>query len=35
MLEAHADKKWGGQPEYKAYKAETSSLIPRPPKQIL
>ncbi len=34
MLEAHADKKWGGQPEYESYKAETSSLIPRPPKQI-
>jgi steroid 5-alpha reductase family enzyme len=34
MLEAHADKKWGGQPEYQAYKAKTSSLIPWPPKQI-
>jgi steroid 5-alpha reductase family enzyme len=34
MLEAHADKKWGGQPEYQAYKATTSSLIPWPPKQI-
>src|SRR5512139_425281 len=31
MLEAHADKKWGGQPEYEAYKARTSTLIPRPP----
>jgi steroid 5-alpha reductase family enzyme len=32
MLEAHADKKWGGQPEYEAYKAATSTLIPGPPK---
>jgi steroid 5-alpha reductase family enzyme len=35
MLEAHADKKWGRQPEYHAYKAGTSALIPWPPKQIL
>ena len=34
MLEAHADKKWGGQPEYQAYKAGTSALIPWPPKPI-
>jgi steroid 5-alpha reductase family enzyme len=32
MLEAYADQKWGGQPEYEAYKAGTSTLIPRPPK---
>lgn len=32
MLEAHADKKWGGQPEYEAYKTRTSTLIPWPPK---
>jgi steroid 5-alpha reductase family enzyme len=32
MLEAHADKKWGGQPEYQVYKARTSALIPWPPK---
>jgi steroid 5-alpha reductase family enzyme len=31
MLETHADKKWGGQPDYEAYKARTSVLIPRPP----
>jgi steroid 5-alpha reductase family enzyme len=31
MLEAHSDKKWGGQPEYEEYKARTSTLIPRPP----
>jgi steroid 5-alpha reductase family enzyme len=34
MLEAHADKKWGVQPEYQAYKAGTSALIPWPPKPI-
>ena len=27
MLEARADKKWGGQPEYEAYKARTPVLI--------
>jgi steroid 5-alpha reductase family enzyme len=32
MLESHADQKWGGQPDYEAYKAGTSSLIPWPPK---
>jgi steroid 5-alpha reductase family enzyme len=31
MLEDRADEKWGGQPEYEAYKAKTSILIPRPP----
>jgi steroid 5-alpha reductase family enzyme len=31
MLEAHADKKWGGQSEYEAYKAGTSTLVPWPP----
>jgi steroid 5-alpha reductase family enzyme len=31
MLEARADEKWGGQPAYEAYKAETPVLIPRPP----
>jgi len=31
ILEAHADKKWGGQAEYEDYKAKTSVLIPRPP----
>jgi steroid 5-alpha reductase family enzyme len=33
MLEKKADQKWGGQPEYEAYKANTPVLIPRPPKQ--
>jgi steroid 5-alpha reductase family enzyme len=32
MLEAYAHEKWGGQPEYEAYKARTSALIPWPPK---
>lgn len=31
ILEAYADKKWGGQAEYEDYKAKTSVLIPRPP----
>jgi steroid 5-alpha reductase family enzyme len=29
LLEARADEKWGGQPEYQAYKAETPVLVPR------
>lgn len=32
MLEERADQKWGGQPEYEAYKARTSVLVPLPPK---
>ncbi|MGE5375798.1 MAG: DUF1295 domain-containing protein [Bacteroidota bacterium] len=31
LLEAYADKKWGGQPDYEAYKADTPILLPRPP----
>ncbi|TAK11812.1 MAG: DUF1295 domain-containing protein [Anaerolineae bacterium] len=31
MLEARADEKWGGQPDYEAYKAGTLVLVPRPP----
>lgn len=31
LLEARADKKWGGQADYEAYKANTSVLIPKPP----
>lgn len=27
-LEARADAKWGGQPDYQAYKARTPALIP-------
>jgi len=33
MLEARADEKWGGQPDYEAYKAGTPVLIPGPPKK--
>ena len=33
MLEKRADEKWGGQPEYEAYKAKTSVLIPMSPKK--
>ena len=32
MLEKRADEKWGGQDDYEAYKANTSVLIPLPPK---
>jgi steroid 5-alpha reductase family enzyme len=32
MLEKRADDKWGGQEDYQAYKANTSALIPLPPK---
>ena len=32
MLEQRADKRWGGQPDYEAYKARTPVLIPRPPR---
>jgi len=31
MLEAYAEKKWGGQTAYEDYKAKTSVLIPKPP----
>ncbi len=33
LLEKRADEKWGGQPDYEAYKAGTSVLVPRPPKK--
>jgi steroid 5-alpha reductase family enzyme len=32
MLEKRADEKWGGQENYESYKADTSILIPIPPK---
>lgn len=32
MLEKRSDKKWGGQPDYEAYKAKTPVLVPRPPR---
>jgi len=31
MLEERADKKWGGQPDYEAYKSNTPVLIPAKP----
>ncbi|MGE5462580.1 MAG: DUF1295 domain-containing protein [Syntrophothermus sp.] len=34
ILEAYADQKWGGQPEYEAYKAATPILIPGPPTRV-
>ena len=33
MLERRADEKWGGQEDYETYKANTSILIPQPPKK--
>jgi steroid 5-alpha reductase family enzyme len=35
MLEARADEKWGGQPDYEAYKANTPVLILHPPAKKL
>lgn len=32
LLEARADQRWGGQPDYEAYKARTPLLFPRPPR---
>lgn len=32
MLEKRADEKWGGDPDYEAYKAGTPVLFPRPPR---
>lgn len=32
MLERRADERWGGDPDYEAYKRSTPVLIPRPPK---
>lgn len=33
MLEARADKQWGNDPDYQAYKANTPSLMLRPPRR--
>jgi steroid 5-alpha reductase family enzyme len=33
LLEARADEKWGGQPDYEAYKANTPVLAPRRPRR--
>ena len=32
LLEKRADRRWGGEAEYEAYKARTSVLMPRPPR---
>jgi len=32
LLEERADARWGGDPEYEAYKAATPVLVPRPPR---
>lgn len=32
MLERRADKRWGDDAEYRAYRAKTSVLVPRPPR---
>jgi steroid 5-alpha reductase family enzyme len=33
LLEKSADRKWGGQLDYEAYKHRTSLLVPRPPRR--
>lgn len=33
LLEKYADKTWGGQEDYEAYKAATSVLVPLPPRR--
>jgi steroid 5-alpha reductase family enzyme len=33
MLEKAADERWGGQPDYEAYKSGTSLLVPLPPRK--
>ncbi len=33
LLEKSADERWGGDPEYEAYKARTPVLVPRPPQR--
>lgn len=32
MLEKRADKRWGGEPDYERYKADTPELVLRPPR---
>ena len=32
LLERSADERWGGDPDYEAYKARTPILVPRPPR---
>jgi steroid 5-alpha reductase family enzyme len=33
LLERSADERWGGDPDYQAYKARTPVLVPRPPRK--
>ena len=33
LLEKSADERWGGEPDYEAYKAGTPVLVPRPPRR--
>jgi len=33
MLEKQADERWGGDPDYEAYRARTPVLVPRPPRR--
>jgi steroid 5-alpha reductase family enzyme len=35
MLEARADKRWGDEAEYRAYRQNTPVLIPRPPRRSM
>jgi steroid 5-alpha reductase family enzyme len=35
MLEARADERWGDDPGYRAYKARTPVLLPRPPRRVV
>jgi steroid 5-alpha reductase family enzyme len=32
LLDAHARKRWGDEPDYKAYRKRTPALLPRPPR---
>lgn len=34
LLEERARKRWGDDPEYRAYRATTPALLPRPPRQM-
>ncbi len=33
MLDAHARRRWGDDPEYRSYRAATPVLFPRPPRK--
>jgi steroid 5-alpha reductase family enzyme len=32
LLEAQAKRRWGDDPEYRAWRARTATLVPRPPR---